>query len=345
MPRSTADTILPTTNLSRRTLARRATAFAGLAAGWSWHPAQATEAAGDYPARPVRIIVPVAAGGSSDKLTRLIADKLSLMWKQGVLVENVPGATGTIGAARTAKAPADGYTLMQTGEGLTLAGLLLKDLPFDTTKSFTPVIKAAVNPQILVVHPGTGLHSLRDYIARAREEPDSINVALAGNGTIAQVSHAMLAQRTGIKVNYIPYSGGAPAALSTLSGQTDALVITLAAVTEQVRAGKLRALAVTTAYRSPALPEVPTVAEAAGLPDYAVESWQGFLAPAGTPQPVVDRINRDMASVLQMPEIRTKLEELGYKVAGGSPADMAASIRKERPLYAQAIQAAGISLR
>lgn len=348
MPRSDIATVFPShISPSRRAWLGKAGAFTvtGVAASLGCHLALAADAPGDYPSKPVRIIVPVAAGGSADKLTRLIAEKLSVMWKQSVLVENVPGATGTIGAARTARSAADGYTLMQTSEGLTLAGLLLKDLPFDVEKSFTRIIKAVVNPQIPVVHPSTGILTLRDYVNRAREKPDSINVALAGNGTIAQVAHAILAQQTGIKVNYIPYSGGGPASLSTLSGQTDALVITLAAVTEQVRSGKLRALAVTTAYRSPALPDVPTVAEAAGLPDYAVESWQGFLAPAGTPKPVIDKINRDMESVLNMPDVRTKLDEMGYKVAGGSAAELVASIQKERTRYAQAIKAAGISLR
>jgi tripartite-type tricarboxylate transporter receptor subunit TctC len=297
-----------------------------------------------YPSKPVKIVVPVAAGGSADKLTRLVAEKLTLKWGQAVVVENVVGASGTIGAARVARAPADGYTLMEQGEGLTLNAILYRDLPYDTEHSFVPVIKAVVNPQILVVNPNTGIKTFADYLARARAQPESISLGLPGNGGIAQVAHEMISQQTGAKVNYIPYSGGGPATLDVLAGHTDATLITLAAVTEYVRAGKLRALAVTTPYRSPALPDVPTMAEA-GLAGFSVESWQGFFAPAGTPPAIVDKINRDIAAVLRTPEIQARLADMGFKVAGGSPAELADSLRAERPRYSQAIRTAGISLR
>lgn len=297
-----------------------------------------------WPAKPVRIIVPVAPGGSADKLTRTLADKLALLWGQSVLVENVPGASGTIGAAKVAKAAPDGYTLLQQGEGITLNSLLFAKLPYDSQKSFTPIIKAVVNPQILVVNPSTGLHTLNQYISRAKVRSQSISLALPGNGGIAHVAHEILSQRTGAQVNYIPYSGGGPATLDVLGGHADATLITLAAVTEYVRAGKLRALAVTTPYRSDALPDVPTVAEA-GVPGFAVESWQGYFAPSGTPQQVIEKINNDMRAVLQTPDVREQLEKLGFKVAGGSSKDLAQSLRVERPFYAKAINAAGLTLR
>ncbi|MDR0225518.1 MAG: tripartite tricarboxylate transporter substrate binding protein [Burkholderiaceae bacterium] len=303
----------------------------------------ATDAA-HYPSKPVRIIVPVAPGGSADKLTRTLADKLATLWGQSVVVENVAGASGTIGAARVAKAAPDGYTLLQQGEGLTLNGLLFAQLPYDTQKAFTPIIKAVVNPQVLVVHPGTGLNTLGDYLARAKARPQSISLGLPGNGGIAHVAHEILSQETGAKVNYIPYPGGGPASLDVLGGHTDATLITLAAVTEYVRAGKLRALAVTTPYRSDALPQVPTMAEA-GVPGFSVESWQGYFAPAGTPAPIVAKINRDLQTVLQAPDVRAQLEHMGFKVAGGSPADLGQSLQSERPRYARAIQSAGLSLR
>lgn len=297
-----------------------------------------------WPSKPVRIIVPVAPGGSADKLTRTLAEKLAALWGQSVLVENVVGASGTIGAAKAAKAAPDGYTLLQQGEGLTLNGLLFSKLPYDPQKSFTPIIKAVVNPQILVVNPATGLHTLGDYIARAKAQPQSINLALPGSGGIAHVAHEILSQRTGAQVNYIPYSGGGPAALDVLGGHADATLITLAAVTEYVRAGKLRALAVTTPYRSEALPDVPTIAES-GVAGFAVESWQGYFAPAGTPQVIVDKINRDLRAVLQAPDVRAQLEHLGFRIAGGSPADLASSLRAERPLYAKVITEPGKLLR
>ncbi|WCM93377.1 tripartite tricarboxylate transporter substrate binding protein [Acidovorax sp. NCPPB 2350] len=307
------------------------------------HAAPDTEAT--FPSRPVRIVVPVAAGGSADKLTRTLADKLAARWGQSVIVENVAGASGTIGAGRVAKAAPDGHTLLQQGEGITLNGLLFRALPYDTQKSFTPIIKAVVNPQILVVHPGTGIHSLADYVARARARPESISLGLPGNGGIAHVAHEILSQETGARVNYIPYPGGGPATVDVLAGHTDATLITLAAVTDHVRAGKLRALAVTTAYRSPALPDVPTVAEAGGPPGYAVESWQGYFAPAGTPPAIVRKINRDLQAVLQAPDVRAQLEAQGFKVAGGTPEDLARSLRAEQPRYARAIETAGLALR
>ncbi|MDR3019077.1 tripartite tricarboxylate transporter substrate binding protein [Delftia acidovorans] len=308
------------------------------------HAPAALASADSFPNKPVRIIVPVAPGGSADKLTRTLADKLAALWGQSVVVENVAGASGTIGAAKVAKAAPDGYTLLQQGEGLTLNGLLFAQLPYDTQKAFTPIIKAVVNPQVLVVNPGTGLNTLGEYLARARAKPQSISLGLPGNGGIAHVAHEILTQETGAKVNYIPYPGGGPASLDVLGGHTDATLITLAAVTEYVRAGKLRALAVTTPYRSDALPQVPTMAEA-GVPGFSVESWQGYFAPAGTPAPIVAKINRDLQTVLQAPDVRAQLEHMGFKVAGGSPADLGQSLQSERPRYARAIQSAGLSLR
>jgi len=305
--------------------------------------ANAAGEADNFPNKPVRIVVPVAAGGSADKLTRTLADKLSQLWGQSVVVENIAGASGTIGAAKVAKAAPDGYTLLQQGEGLTLNAILFRELPYDS-KAFAPVIKAVVNPQILVVNPATGITSFADYLARAKAKPESISLGLPGNGGIAHVAHEIIAQETGAKVNYIPYPGGGPATLDVLGGHTDATLITLAAVTEYVRSGKLRALAVTTPYRSPALPDVPTMAEA-GLPGFSVESWQGYFAPAGTPPAIVEKINRDIQTVLKAPDVHAKLEDMGFKVAGGKPGDLAASLRTEQPKYALAIKTAGISLR
>ncbi|MBN8758778.1 MULTISPECIES: tripartite tricarboxylate transporter substrate binding protein [Variovorax] len=330
-------------HLSRRTIALGAVAFIALQAFAPVAATAADEAAG-FPTKPVHIVVPVAAGGSADKLTRLIAQGLTERWGQPVVVENLAGASGTIGAARVAKSPADGYTLLQQGEGLTLNSILFERLPYDSQKAFAPVIKAVVNPQILVVNPQTGITDFRTYLARAKAKPQSISLGLPGNGGIAHVAHEMISQDTGALVNYIPYSGGGPATLDVLAGHVDATLITLAAVTDHVRAGKLRALAVTTPYRSAALPDVPTMAEA-GLPGFSVESWQGYFAPAGTPAAVVTKINRDINAVIAAPETRAKLEDMGFKLAGGTPADMGRTLAGERVRYAKTIQTAGITLR
>ncbi len=329
--------------MKKRFLLRATLAASFAVAGLQASVAHAAGEADHFPNKPVRIVVPVAAGGSADKLTRTLADKLSQLWGQSVVVENIAGASGTIGAAKVAKAPADGYTLLQQGEGLTLNAILFRELPYDS-KAFVPVIKAVVNPQILVVNPATGINTFAEYLARAKAKPESISLGLPGNGGIAHVAHEILTQETGAKVNYIPYPGGGPATLDVLGGHTDATLITLAAVTEYVRSGKLRALAVTTPYRSPALPDVPTMAEA-GLPGFSVESWQGYFAPAGTPPAIVEKINRDIQTVLKAPDVLAKLEDMGFKVAGGKPADLAASLRTEQPKYALAIKTAGISLR
>jgi tripartite-type tricarboxylate transporter receptor subunit TctC len=328
--------------------APRRAALLGALAFAALHPlarvAIAADAAEGFPSKPVHIVVPVAAGGSADKLTRLIAELLTQRWGQSVVVENLAGASGTIGAARVAKAPADGYTLLQQGEGLTLNGILFDRLPYDGLRAFTPVIKAVVNPQILVVNPKTGIGDFRGYLARAKAQPQSISLGLPGNGGIAHVAHEMIAQETGAQVNYSPYSGGGPATLDVLAGHVDATLITLAAVTDHVRAGKLRALAVTTAYRSSALTDVPTMSEA-GLPGFSVESWQGYFAPAGTPPAIVEKINRDIQAAISAPETRAKLEDMGFKVAGGAPSDMARTLANERMRYSKTIQTAGITLR
>lgn len=303
--------------------------------------ANAEDRAG-FPQKPVKIIVPVAAGGSADKLTRVLAEKLSEKWGQSVIVENVTGASGTIGSAKVAKAPADGYTLLQTGEALTLNSLLFKKLPYDPA-AFTPVIKAVVNPQILVVNPDLGIATFAQYVAETREKPGAISLGLPTNGGIAQIAHEILNQRTGGKVTYIPYPGGGPAAVDVIAGHTNATLITLAAVTEYVKSGRLKALAVTTAYRSPVLPDVPTMAES-GQPGFSVESWQGYLAPAGTPPAVIAQLNHDFGEVLRSAGVKQELENLGYGVKASTPQELAETLATDATRYGKIVHDAGISI-
>ena len=324
-------------------LLRLAVAFSLLGIA-SVRPAGAESPKPDFPSKPVHIIVPVAAGGSADKLTRILADKLGTRWGQSVLVENVPGASGTIGAAKAAKAAPDGYTLLQSGEGFSLNAILFKKLPFDPDSSFVGVIKAVANPQVLVVNPGLNISSFQDYVAFTKQNPGRLTLALPGAGGIAHVAHELLNKETAGKVNYIPYPGGGPAAVDVIAGHTNATLITLAAVTEYIKAGRLRALAVTTPYRSKVLPDIPTIAES-GVAGFQVESWQGYLAPAGTPAPIVDKINRDIAAIFNQPEVRKQLEDLGFGVAAGSPGDVNQTLRSERVRYAQIIKSSGITIR
>lgn len=296
-----------------------------------------------FPAKTVRIVVPVAAGGSSDKLARTLAQKLSERWHQSVVVENVAGASGTIGAAQVARAAPDGYTLLLGGEGVTLNASLFKRLPYDTRHAFRGVIKAVVSPQVLVVRPDLGVRTFGEYLALARRKPGELALGLPGNGGIAHVAHEMLSRQLGIDVNYIPYPGGGPATLDLLGGHIDATLITLAAVTDYVRNGRLTALAVTTPYRSKALPQVPTMAEA-GAPGFAVESWKGLLAPAGTPADVVERIHRDAAAVLAQPATRQQLEDAGFIVVASSAQALDDTLAKDLPRYAAVIASSGIKL-
>lgn len=306
-------------------------------------PVAANAPATPFPGKPVRIVVPVAAGGSADKLARTLALKLSERWHQTVVVENVAGASGTIGAAQVARAAPDGQTLLLGGEGVTLNASLFKRLPYDSQHAFRGVIKAVVSPQILVARPGLGVRTFQDYLALARRKPGELALGLPGNGGIAHVAHEMLSRQMGIQVNYIPYPGGGPATLDLLGGHIDATLITLAAVTDYVRNGRLVALAVTTPYRSKALPQVPTMAEA-GAPGFAVESWQGLLAPAGTPDDVVARIQRDTAAVLAEPATRQQLEGAGFVVVASSAQALDDTLSKDLPRYASVIAAAGIKL-
>jgi len=329
--------------LRRRLLHSLKLALAAFAYATCATPSIANTSVDGFPNKTVRIVVPVAAGGSADKLARTLAQKLSERWHQSVVVENVSGASGTIGAGQVARAAPDGYTLLLGGEGVTLNASLFKRLPYDTRNAFRGVIKAVVSPQVLVVRPDLGVKTFGEYLALAKRKPGELALGLPGNGGIAHVAHEMLSRQLGIEVNYIPYPGGGPATLDLLGGHIDGTLITLAAVTDYVRNGRLTALAVTTPYRSKALPQVPTMAEA-GAPGFAVESWQGLLAPAGTPTHIVERINRDATAVLEQPSTRQQLEDAGFVVVASSAQALDDTLSKDLPRYAAVIASAGIKL-
>jgi tripartite-type tricarboxylate transporter receptor subunit TctC len=307
---------------------------------------RASLAADPFPSRPVRIVVPVAPGGSADKLTRTIAQKLSAAWPHAAIVENVPGASGNIGTARVAKSAPDGHTLAMTSEGLLLNALIAPaEMGYDGPRAFTGVTKAVVTPQVLAVRAEGGARTLGEYLERARREPGASTVGLPVRGGIGHVAHEMLAQETGTRFNYVPYPGGAPAVTDVVAGHVGATMVTLAAVTELVRAGRLRALAVTTSYRSPALPDVPTVAEAAGLAGYSVESWQGFVLPAATPRPIVERLGTDFRAALAQADVIASLESLGFKVVASTPAELDVQLREDLLRYERVVRQAGMAQR
>ena len=303
------------------------------------------DAQSPFPSKPVKIIVSVAPGGSADKLARTLAQKLTAAWGQTVLVENVPGAGGAIGNGQAARAAADGYTLLLASDSLAIDTSLKKKLSYDSVKDFDGVVKAVVNPMLIVVRPGLGIKTFQQYVKLLQSKPGQVTVALpSGTGSLQHLAHETLSRRIGAHPNYIPYPGGGPATLDVLGGHIDAMIITLAAATENVRAGKLIGLAVTTPTRSKALPDVPTVAES-GLPGFSVESWQGFVVPAGTPRPVIDKLNRDINAVLRDPVIASELEGLGFTIAAGGTGDIAETLKATIPQYSQVIADAGIKIK
>lgn len=293
-----------------------------------------------YPQRSVRIVVPVSAGGSTDKIARLIAEKLSTAWGQTVIVENITGAGGAIGASQVARAKPDGYTLVLHSDAIVLNTILIKNPPY-TLNDLTGVMRLVVNPQVLVSNPNFEAKTFKEYIAYAKKNAGKLTLGLPTSGGIAHIAHEVLAKAADIQVNYIPYKGGAPAALDAMAGHIDATVITLAAVTEQIKAGKLRALAVTTDYRSPVFPEVPTMAES-GYPAVNIESWQGMLAPKGTPTAILEKINKDVVAIVRDPANIKQIEALGFSVSTNSVPAFNTMLQEVRQKYADIITQAGI---
>ncbi|SEK11795.1 tripartite tricarboxylate transporter substrate binding protein [Achromobacter sp. NFACC18-2] len=336
--------------MNRKTLLKSGLgAVFALAAGlalWSGSGAApvAVEDASRYPNRPVKIIVPVAAGGSADKLARTVAQRLGEKWQQSVVVENQPGASSAIGNAAVAHAKPDGYTLLLSGDALSL-NALQSTRAYDPERDLVGVTKAVTNPQLLVVRPGLGVKTFQEFAELVRRRPGEITLALpGGTGSLQHLAVELLNERIGAKTNQIPYPGGGPASLDVLGGHVDAMLITLAAATENVRSGKLVALAVTTSYRSKALPDVPTLQEA-GLKDYEVESWQGLSAPAGTPKAVIDRINRDVVAVLREPATASLLENLGFTLAATPPQDVDRTVSEDIVTYRRVLAGTGVALK
>lgn len=307
-------------------------------------PAQSDNIA-QWPTHPVKIIVPVAAGGSADKLARTLAQRLGEKWQQSVVVENQPGASSAIGNAAVARARPDGYTLLLSGDSLSLNALQPAVRGYDPQRDLVGITKAVANPQLLVVRPGLGVKTFQEFAALVRAKPGEVSLALpGGTGSLQHLAVEILNDRLGARTNQIPYPGGGPATLDVLGGHVDSMLITLAAATENVRSGKLIALAVTTPYRSKALPDVPTLQEA-GLDGYAVESWQGFSAPAGTPRPLIDRINRDVVAILREPQTAELLENLGFSIAASTPQELDQTVAQDIATYRQVLAKADIQLK
>lgn len=295
----------------------------------------------DYPHKPIRIVVPVAPGGGTDYTARLIGQKLSEAWGQSVIVDNRPGGAGNLGVEIAAKAQPDGYTLVMPITSFPINPSLYARLPFDTVKDFAPVVLVASAPLLLVVNPGVPAQSVKDLVALAKAKPGAMNYANSGSGTTAHLAGELFKRMAGVEIVNIPYKGGGPAVIDLIAGQVQIYFSTIPAALQQVKAGKLRALAVTSSKRVPQLPDMPTVAES-GLSGFEVVGWFGLFAPAGTPQPVITRLNGEIIKILNVPESRERLSGHGLIPGGGTPQGLAQFLRAEIAKWGKLIKETGI---
>jgi len=301
-------------------------------------------AADAWPAKPVKIVVPFAAGGGVDVLTRILADKLGPALGATIVVDAVPGAGGNLGSGQVAHAPADGYTLLMATTGThTINPGLYKDMPFDAVKDFAPITVIASVPNLLVVNPQVPVTNVKELVALAKSQPGKLNFASFGYGTSNHLSGELFKSEAGIDVAHVPYKNAPQAVLDVVSGREAFAFVNAPLALPQVRAGKLRALAVTGARRSPAAPEYPTMAEA-GLPNFVVESWYGLMAPAGTPEPVLRKIHDATIQVLNTPEIKAAFAKQGADVETSTPEEFAKMIATEKARWAEVIRKSGAKI-
>lgn len=327
--------------IARRRVTRRS-ALAGAVGAASLTLAARQAAAAWKPARPVRLIVSFAPGGSVDTFARALQPRLSEALGQPVVVENHGGANTLLATRLVAASPADGTTLLVTSDSLSINHALLPTPGYDARRSFAPVTLGISAAQILVTHPNSGIRTIKDYVARLRERPGQVNVGLPGWAAIGHLVSETLNQRLGgLKAEYIAYRCGGPATLDLLGGTTDALWITLPAVTPHVREGRLVGLAVSTATRAEALPDVPTIAETV-VPGFDVATWQGVLAPTGTPAAAIEALHAAIAGALAREDVRRVLDGLGFSVLGAPPDEFARHIDQAAAQYAEVIATADI---
>lgn len=296
-----------------------------------------------YPNKPVRLIVPFPPGGVADLIARPMAEKLSLSLGQPVVIDNRAGATGTIGAAAVATAAPDGYTLLLgTTNEIAMSPTLFKSLPYDPTKAFAPVAPVAEFPNVLVVGPSVKVRTLEEFIALAKANPGKLTFASSGPGSTNHLTAELFKSIAGVDVIHVPYKGGGPALNDLLGGHVDAMFATLPSAVPQIKAGKLKALAVTGERRSRALPDVPTASEA-GAPGLVVTTWNGILAPAGTPPAVLERLQREVAAAAAMTDVRERYATVGAEPMSLSPEQFRSLIQKDYARWAQIIKQAGIT--
>lgn len=294
-----------------------------------------------YPSKPVRVVVPSAPGGSSDTITRIVAQKLSGTLGQSVVVDNRAGAAGNIGADIVAKAPPDGYTLLVPFGGHAINATLYRKLPYDLVRDFDPVILMVTVTGMLVVHPSLPVKSVKELIALAKARPGQIDFATPGIGNVVHLAGEQFKLMVGVNIVPVPFRGSGPALAALLGGEVPVMFPNMPGAIGHVQAGRLRVLAVTSAQRSSLLPDVPTLAEA-GVPGYEASTWFGVLAPAGTPKDVISKLNTEIARVLKAPEMVQALDREGAVAIGRSPEQFGAFIKAEIEKWGKVVQATGV---
>ncbi|HEY7238785.1 MAG TPA: tripartite tricarboxylate transporter substrate binding protein [Burkholderiales bacterium] len=296
-----------------------------------------------WPQKPVRIIVPFAPGGASDLMPRVVGEKLTAMWGQPVVIENRPGAAGNIGMEAGAKAPPDGYTLLAAPNGnLVVNPHMYSHLAYDVFKDLAPVTRIAAVQNVLVVNPEVPAKSMKEFIALARAKPGTLNFGSPGNGSQAHVGIELLKMQLGLDLVHLPYQGVGPAMKDLLGGRLQLMLAQVPSALPQIKAGKLRALGVASSAPLAQLPDVPTIAAAAGLPGYEAVSWYALMAPAGTPREVIAKIQSDTAKSLQLPDVRERLAAMGAEPSGESPAELAKRIKAEYDRWGEVVRKANI---
>lgn len=318
-------------------------AAAGLLATAAILTASADLHAQAYPNKPIRMIVAFPAGGSTDIIGRIVAQNLGNRLGQQIVVDNRAGAGGTIGTDLAAKAPADGYTLtLGTTSTHAVAAGAYAALPYDPVKDFAPVSLVGITPYLLVLNEKVPANSLKEFVELVKKEPGKLNYASAGNGTTTHLAMEMMADAASLKLVHVPYRGNGPAEVALLAGEVQAIFGSMPALLEQTRAGKLRPLAVGTSRRSPALPNVPTVAEL-GYPGFEAALWLGVYAPAGTPKPIIDRLAQELKVIVPSPEFKDALDKNGAEPLSNTPEEFAAFTRREVDAYVKLVKKIGLT--
>jgi tripartite-type tricarboxylate transporter receptor subunit TctC len=296
-----------------------------------------------YPVKPVRLILPFPPGAPSDMVGRALGQKLSEQLGENVVAENRAGAGGNVGLGAAAKSPADGYTLVLSTPGIAISPSLYSQLPYDATRDFAPIARVSMIPNVMVVHPSVPATTLRQFIALARAHPGKLNFGSGGPGTTNHLANELLKSQEKINMVHVPYKGATVGMMALIGGEVDEVILPVASAIPQIRAGRVRALAVLSEVRVPALPEVPTAKEA-GVDNFVISVWYGLFAPAGTPRPIVERLSREVVKALDAPDLRKQLAAMGVDPWPGTPEELADLVRNETARYSKLIKSIGLRL-